>query len=336
MHFVHQNQILHRDLKPGNILLGSDGTPKVADFGLAKVLDDDLGYTPSGEALGTPSYMAPEQVLGQRRKIAPPTDVYGLGAILYEMLAGGPPFKGLTRQETMNAVLSQDPPLPSRRAGSVPRDLETICLKCLEKEPERRYASAAELAEDLDRFLARRSIHARRPSLGQRLAKFGRRNKILVRSAAVVAVIAVVSLIGIGTVFRWFQQERTQRERTGAEKHFSDAQAAMNQGRWLDALENLELALAGRVVCNDKVFTELKEAVRLNPQEGATWYLYTWIRFLRQSQTKTPVSMAKLRELESEFFACSKGASHVQREDHGLGFRHCPGGAARRENATAV
>jgi hypothetical protein len=159
---AHTRGIVHRDLKPANVLLTADGTLKVTDFGLAKQLDDQAGQTESGAILGTPSYMAPEQAQGRVKEIAPATDVYALGAILYEMLTGARPFDGETTLDVLMKVVSEEAVRPSRLRPDVPADLEAICLKCLAKAPEQRYASAALLGDDLDRFLAGTRILAGR------------------------------------------------------------------------------------------------------------------------------------------------------------------------------
>jgi serine/threonine protein kinase len=162
MHHAHQKGIVHRDLKPANVLLTVDGTPKITDFGLAKQLDDQASQTQSGAIMGTPAYMAPEQAQGKIKEIGPATDVYALGAILYEMLTGTPPFQAETTLDVLVKVASEVPARPGTLRPGVPIDLETICLKCLEKAPARRYGSALELADDLARFLDGKPILARR------------------------------------------------------------------------------------------------------------------------------------------------------------------------------
>ncbi len=179
IHHAHQYGILHRDLKPRNILLTADGTPKVTDFGLAKLLDAETGPTPTEAFLGTPSFMAPEQAFGNARGVGVQADVYGLGAILYALLTGDPPFKGTTLLNTLEKVRSEEPVPPTCLQKGLPRDLESICLRCLEKEPGRRYASAEDLADDLRRFLKGQPIEARRAGLVRRVYRFARRRQTL-------------------------------------------------------------------------------------------------------------------------------------------------------------
>jgi serine/threonine protein kinase/uncharacterized caspase-like protein len=175
VHYAHERGVLHRDLKPSNVLLTSEGQPKIADFGLAKIQDrlgDRLHETSIGAVLGTPIYMAPEQAEGKNEKIGPATDMYALGTILYEMLTGQPPFRGATALETLQQVRSQKPAPPSQLRPEIPLGLELVCLKCLEKEPMRRYSTAAALADDLDRWLQGEPITASPPSLWRRLGRF--------------------------------------------------------------------------------------------------------------------------------------------------------------------
>ncbi len=170
---AHDAGIIHRDLKPSNILFTEDGIPKITDFGLAKRLESDSGQTVPGQIMGSPSYMAPEQARGLTRDVGPAADVYALGAILYEMLTGRPPFKGETPVETVRQVTDDEVVPPSRLVPRVARDLETICLHCLKKEQSRRYGSARALAEDLERFLAGHPIKARRTPFWERAEQTG-------------------------------------------------------------------------------------------------------------------------------------------------------------------
>ena len=191
VHHAHQHGVLHRDLKPSNILLDGDGRPYVSDFGLAKRFDADGGLTQSEAVVGTPSYMAPEQASGGSKRATIAADVYGLGAILYELLSGRPPFQADTRLETLRRVQEQEPSSIRPANRKVGRDLETVCLKCLSKDPRRRYASAEALADDLERWLAGRPVRARRTSAAERAWRWSRRHPA---SAALVAVVFLSTL----------------------------------------------------------------------------------------------------------------------------------------------
>jgi formylglycine-generating enzyme required for sulfatase activity len=192
MQAAHEQHVIHRDLKPANVLLADDGTPKITDFGLAKKLDE-AAQTASGAVMGTPSYMAPEQAGGKSADIGPLADVYALGAILYECLTGRPPFKAATAVETILQVVGDEPVPPSRLQSKTPRDLETICLKCLHKDPQRRYATAATLADDLRRFLDGEPIRARPVGVAEGAVKWARRRPALAALLGVV-LLALVSL----------------------------------------------------------------------------------------------------------------------------------------------
>ncbi len=186
MQYAHEQAIIHRDLKPANILIGQNGTPKITDFGLAKQLDGNklAPSTQHGNFVGTPQYIAPEQATDSH-KVGPATDVYALGVILYEMLTGRRPFDAATAVETVDLVRHQEPVPPNQLQPRIPRDLTTICLKCLRKEPEKRYPTSAELADDLRRFLAKEPIRARPISSTERAWKWARkapRTRSLARS----------------------------------------------------------------------------------------------------------------------------------------------------------
>src|SRR5207248_2737390 len=165
VHYAHEHSILHRDIKPGNILLDAGREPHLTDFGLARLLETESSITHTLDVLGTPSYMAPEQATGNNAAISSATDVYGLGAVLYQLLTGQPPFAGGTTYETIKLLLDAEPRLPRLLNPKIDRDLSTICLKCLEKDPKRRYSSALALAEDLDRWLKHEPILARRTGI---------------------------------------------------------------------------------------------------------------------------------------------------------------------------
>jgi serine/threonine-protein kinase len=222
--YAHGRGVLHRDLKPDNVLVTADGVPKVTDFGLAKRLEGGSGHTASGAILGTPSYMAPEQAGGKAGAIGPATDVYALGAILYELLTGRPPFRAETPLETLRQVLTEEPVPPRRLHLKLARDLETICLKCLEKDPARRYPTVAALADDLRRFQAGEPIRARPVGRAGRLWRWARR-----RPAVASLLVVSFALLAAGLAGVTWQWRRAEGQRDRAEQSFLDARAAVDE-----------------------------------------------------------------------------------------------------------
>jgi formylglycine-generating enzyme required for sulfatase activity/tRNA A-37 threonylcarbamoyl transferase component Bud32 len=216
LHHAHLRGVVHRDLKPANVLLAGDGTPKITDFGLAKMLDAGSEISRSGAIMGTPSYMAPEQAEGKVHDTGPAADVYALGALLYEVLAGRPPFKGATTFETIQQVLTEEPTPPSCLRRGTPRDLETICLKCLRKQPAQRFASAEALADDLLRYRRGEAITARAVGRIERAVKWARRRPSL-------AALLLMTVLGVaGIVWKYLDAEQqkgiAQREADKAKK----------------------------------------------------------------------------------------------------------------------
>jgi serine/threonine-protein kinase len=265
MHAAHLKGILHRDLKPANVLLAplpiegegltrGLGTPKVTDFGLAKQLDE-AAHTASGAVVGTPSYMAPEQAAGKSKELGPACDIYALGAVLYECLTGRPPFRAATPLDTIMQVISDEPVPPRRLNPQVPRDLETICLKCLHKQPARRFATAQALAEDLRRFAAGEPITARPVGRGERVLKWVRRNP----GAAATAAALLVSVAALTAGLFWYQHEQN---RLAAEESRRDAEAALRRAERERQRELAEVAIAHALDQADQQHHDLHAALR--------------------------------------------------------------------------
>ncbi len=243
MHYAHQLGIIHRDLKPANVLLSDQGQPKIVDFGLAKRFQDASNFrTNTGTLIGTPCYMSPEQAVGTSDSIGPATDVFSLGVVLYELLTRQLPFLGSTTVETLHLIAEREPILPSKLSRHIPRDLETICLKCLAKLPSQRYASAGALAEDLGRFLDHRPILARRSTIIERM------QRIIIRhpQLAILIIVMAVVAIGVTSIITWQQRtmasitrqverqaESERRERTRAAKAEAAYEASLHQAREL-------------------------------------------------------------------------------------------------------
>jgi WD40 repeat protein/tRNA A-37 threonylcarbamoyl transferase component Bud32 len=212
IHYAHEHGILHRDLKPSNILIAQSGQPRVTDFGLAKQMKGDSDLTLSGQVLGSPNFMPPEQAAGKRGQLGPHSDVYALGAILFYMLTARPPFAGESMTETLQLVVNTEPPSPRLLNPAVPRDLETLCLKCLEKEPHRRYGAASELAEELTRFIADRPILARPAGRPEKAWRWCRRNPVVASFAAATLVLLLAVAIGSPIAALRINQQRQRAE----------------------------------------------------------------------------------------------------------------------------
>ncbi|MFI5454652.1 MAG: protein kinase [Isosphaerales bacterium] len=253
VHVAHQAGIVHRDLKPTNVLYTSDGVPKITDFGLAKRIDSDDGQTESGQIMGSPSYMAPEQARGHSRNVGPPADVYALGAILYDMLTGRPPFKAETPLETVRQVLDDDPVTPSRLVPRVPRDLETICLKCLHKDPAKRYESAEAMAGDLERYLRGEPILARRTALLERGFKWVCRRPF---AATLLALAAFAFLGALELQRRSIEADRRKNDRIIALQ--ADGTRTILRAKDELARNNLTNAEVTLATLKDKIKAEAK------------------------------------------------------------------------------
>ncbi len=278
IHYAHEQGVLHRDLKPSNIAFDLNLEPRVMDFGLARLMEQDSEMTLSGMAIGTPSYMAPEQAAGRTREVSETSDVYALGAILYEALTGRPPFRADSEVETMRQVMQNEPVSPRLLNATVPRDLETICLKCLEKEPQRRYATALKLAEDLGRFLRNETIQAQPATLAEKGWRWCRRNRPL--ASAIGLVFALVLVVGFGSPIALF---RINRERQRAEKN---AVSELRQRRRAESVttQSRRRLYAARINLAQQIFEEgdaarvdeLLDSLRPQPGEddlrGFEWY----------------------------------------------------------------
>ena len=292
--FAHEKGVIHRDLKPANVLLDSSGRPRVTDFGLAKRVTGDSGLTASGQVLGTPSYMPPEQARGELDQIGPASDVYALGAILYTLLTGRPPFQAANPMETLSQVLRQEPvPLRQLNAG-VPRNLETICLKCLQKEPQHRYESAQAMAADLSRWLSGRPIAARPAGGPERLWRWCRRNPVV---AALTSAVAVVLVAG-STIASYFAVQAAseakvavdEQQRAVSAQRAETAQRQEAQKARDRAVRELRAATAQRLSL------QAREAIAEFPQRSLLLAAEAVDISLRQGEPPVPSAEQSLRD----------------------------------------
>ena len=238
---AHRLKIVHRDIKPGNVLLTDQGKPKLADFGIVKSLEASSGLTATDSILGSPNYMAPEQAVGRSRDVGPLADVYSLGAVLYELIVGRPPFRAASVLETLQQVRSVEPVRPSRLVPGIPRDLETIVLKCLEKDPHRRFESGDQLAGDLERFLEGAPVTARPVSSLERVWKYAKRRPALALSFLLVHIL-LAALLGLGA---WSYFKISQALEDSEAQRFNALQLARRESKALtEALEQRSLAQA--------------------------------------------------------------------------------------------
>jgi WD40 repeat protein/tRNA A-37 threonylcarbamoyl transferase component Bud32 len=281
VHAAHLRGIIHRDLKPANVLLTREGEPKIADFGIAKRLDSDKGVTRAGMIMGTPEYMAPEHLAGEEAK--PAIDVYALGVILYEMLVGHVPFQGATFADTMMLAIRQEPVAPRRIQPGIPRDLETICLKCLEKAPWNRYETAEALADDLARWAAGRTIQARAVGPLERSMRWARRNPAVSLLSVAVLLVAVAGLAGV--LWQWHGARRNAADAdsnaAAAIRAARTAQDATEKERW-ERYRVSVLAASAALRLHDATAARL--ALDAAPSDHRDWVWYQLRASLDQSR----------------------------------------------------
>ena len=297
LHHAHTQGVLHRDLKPSNVLIDASGEPHVTDFGLAKIFNDarpqDDGITLTNQIVGSPAWMAPEQAAAKPGTLTPAVDVYAAGAVLYEMLTGRPPFHGETPQAVLEQVQTAEPVPPRRLNVSIPADLDTVCLKCLEKEPRRRYASAGLLAEDLQRFLSGEPVLARPPGAAGRLWRWVRRHRAaaavlgtVILALTSVAIIAAVTSVRVSRA-RAMAEERAEESRRHlvrshviAGTRFMDADDTQRALPFLmEAQKMMETDAAGRTLNSVRIAT----AIRHSPQPVKMWHAGGIVRSLQFS-----------------------------------------------------
>jgi len=282
--YAHDHGVIHRDLKPGNVLIDRHGTPKVTDFGLAKRVDADHHLTGTGDILGTPSYMPPEQAAGELEKIGPASDIYALGAILYCLLTARPPFQAARPLDTILQVIGQEPVSPGQLNPDVDKDLETICMKCLQKAPERRYADAPELRADLDRFLNHEPIRARRIGRAAKIWRWCRRKPLIAGLTCAVAV-SVLAGLGFSTYFAVKAERRAKQAEEGTAVALSTLETMIT-----DVQVELRLIPAAREIRRKLLRSSLADLQRVSGE----------IRSQRRVDRNTARALIDLAELFNE------------------------------------
>ena len=306
---AHRKGIVHRDLKPGNILLTLEGDPKVADFGLAKLLDSESEITRTGAVIGSPSYMAPEQAEGNTRGIGPGADIHALGAMLYELLAGRPPFRATSALETLHQVKSSEPVPPSRLVPGLPRDIETITLKCLQKDPTRRYPTADQLAADLRRFRSGEPVLARRISAAERGWRWCRRNPALTVALGAFATLLLAFLGFQAMAVRRLQTEQRRTQEVLADFQRTSAALALDEGQFFGekGYENLAVLWVAR-------------GIRLAPLEDGPYRPLARSNYQAWEQRVHPLRMIFPRQpgLLATTFGPDDRTAVIATEDRGL------------------
>jgi serine/threonine protein kinase len=298
---AHQHGVLHRDVKPGNILLDAKGEPHLTDFGLARLVETESTVTRTLEVLGTPSYMAPEQAAGNNSQLTSATDVYGLGAVLYQLLTGHPPFAGGTTYETVRMVLETQPRQPRLWNPKVDRDLETICLKCLEKEPARRYDSAQSLAEEIERFLRHEPIQSRRSSRLEHVWRSCKRKPLVASLVAALTLVVAIGSVGVLLESRRIQKERALVRRA----NLSEQETARLEAEQTNNPAAYEAYLRGRAFAfaagsqlvesdPDGAIRSFQEAVKLDPSFAQAWAYLSCVQSERYWVEALDASPARL------------------------------------------
>ncbi len=266
---AHSHGVVHRDIKPLNVLLTADAEPRLADFGLAKSGRADQHLSVTGQVLGTPAYMAPEQAAGRVREVGTAADVYALGAVLYDLLTGRPPFQGASVAVTLQKVLTEEPSRPRKLNAAIPRDLETMCLKCLEKDPARRYPTAQALADDLRRYLRNEPISVRPAGVLERGYKWGKRNKV-VSGAAIAVFLSLV--VGAGLSLAFGREATRQAAEAKKQKREADEAAIRADGEATEA-KRLEAEVRDALTRSHLLSEQLKTSLAVSRRRVALNYL---------------------------------------------------------------